>query len=30
VIQRSNRGAATRTHPALSFPKHRIHSTQAC
>ena len=29
VIQSSNRGAATRTHPAISFPKDRIHSTQA-
>ena len=29
VIQCSNRGASTRTHAAVSFPKHRIHSTQA-
>src|SRR5258708_35320895 len=29
VIQCCNRGAATRTHPAVSIRKHRIHSTQA-
>jgi hypothetical protein len=29
VIQGSNRGPATRTHPAVSTRKHRIHPTQA-
>ena len=29
AIQRCNRGAATRTHPAVSLPPHRIHWTQA-
>ena len=29
AIQCSNRGAATRTHAAVTCPKHRIHSTQA-
>ncbi len=29
VIQCSNRGPATRTHPAVSLPMHRIHPTQA-
>src|SRR5438132_1118464 len=29
VIQGSNRGPATRTHPAVSIRKHRIQPTQA-
>ena len=29
AIQCCNRGAATRTHPAVSLPNHRIHPTQA-